>query len=166
MFEARLFIGMEFRAVLAEAFHGFVEGAAADTGEGFGFVCFAVGEKEVPDVGVEGDFGEEGRDGWEHGVLGLAQGGVIAEGIEVVDQAPGFVEGASGFVEIENNAFEGHAAAVLGQKRVDRGGGLFESRRDIGLDGVSFECGPADMEVGGEERMRHVRGVCLEKQKE
>ena len=145
--------------MLTEAFHGFVESAAADAGEGFGFVCFAVGEKEVPDVGVEGNFGEEGRDGWEHGVLGLAQGGVIAEGIEVVDQAPGFVEGASGFVEGEDDAFEGHAATVLGQKRVDRGGGLFESRRNIGLNGVRFESGPADMEIGSEERVRHVRGM-------
>lgn len=50
--------------MLTEAFHGFVEGAAADTGESFGFVCFAVGEEEVPDVGVEGDFGEKGRDRW------------------------------------------------------------------------------------------------------
>ena len=50
--------------MLAEAFHGFVEGAAADAGESFGFVCFAVGEEEVPDVGVEGDFGEKGRDRW------------------------------------------------------------------------------------------------------
>lgn len=110
--------------MLTEAFHGFVESAAADAGEGFGFFCFAVGEEEVPDVGVEGDFRKKGRDGREHGVLGFAQGRVIAEGIEVVDQTPGFIEGASGFVEGEDDAFEGHAATVLGQKRVDRGGGL------------------------------------------
>ena len=124
LFEARFFIGLKFGAMLTEAFHGFVEGTAANAGESFGFVCFAVGEKEVPDVGVEGDFRKKGRDGREHGVLGLAQGRVIAEGIEVVDQTPSFIEGASGFVEGQDNAFEGHAATVLGQKRVDRGGGL------------------------------------------
>ena len=102
--------------MLTEAFHGFVEGTAANAGESFGFVCFAVGEKEVPDVGVEWDFGEEGRDRRKHGVVGFAQGRVIAEGIEVVDEAPGFAEGASGFVEGEDDAFEGHAATVLGQK--------------------------------------------------
>ncbi len=100
--------------MLTEAFHGFVEGPAANAGESFGFVCFAVGEEEVPDVGVEGDFCKKGRDGREHGVVGLAQGGVIAEGIEMVDQTPSFIEGASGFVEGEDDAFEGHAAPVLG----------------------------------------------------
>lgn len=64
-----------------KALHAFAEGSFAQGGQFGCFLGFAVGDEEVPEVLVEGDFGEEGGDLWEHGVVCFAEGRGVAEGV-------------------------------------------------------------------------------------
>ena len=154
-FEALFFVRREFRAMLTETFHGFIQRTAADTGEGFGLFGFAVSEEQIPNVGIQGDFGVKRGDGGEHRVMSLPQGWRVAEGIEVVDEAPGLAEAAGGFVEGQDDGFKGQTPAVLGEESVNGSGGIFKGGADVCLNVLGGEGGPADVKVRGEERVGH-----------
>lgn len=74
----------------------------------------------------------------------------------MLDEPPGFVEQAGGFIQSEHDALEGHFPTILSDDGIEAQFRLGQSFTDIRLDVCGVEGGPANVEVLGEERVCHV----------
>ena len=107
---------------------------------------------------IERDFGKEGADFTQHGVVGLTQGRGIAQGVQVLDETPGLIELTRGFIQPDDHAIEVHLTPILVDEAVQIGLCLIESGGDVGFDTGAIEAGPADMKILSEKGLGHKVG--------
>ena len=112
--EAGAFLGGQVGAGLAEALDRLVAQAGPHAGGGAAGGGLGAGLQARPERGVEGDAGEEGGDLRQHGVVRLAQGGRIGDGLQVGDLAPGEVESLGGVLKGEEGVLESGGRGVSG----------------------------------------------------
>jgi hypothetical protein len=95
--------------------------------------------------------------------VGFAQGGTVADGVEVAHLAPGQAQFAGGGLQAEQDVLEGQLVAAQGLQRVEILLGGRQAGGEVGLDSVGRELAPADVKGGIEKRMVHARLQGLEK---
>ena len=100
---------------------------------------------------VEGEGGIEIGDVGEEFVDGLALGGVVRDGIEMLDAPPAAGEGFGGVLKGEEARCVGGLFRSLVGDGIDGFLRLGEGLADGGFDGIRGEGGPAGLEVGAEE---------------
>ena len=154
-FDALLFLRREIGAGLDEALHGLSERALLHGRELHGLLGFAVGDEQVPEMLVEWDFRKETADLRKHGVVRLAQRGGVAQRVEMLDEAPAFIQLPGGFIEREHDAFEGQLAAILLDHGVQLALRKVERLSDVRLNMVRRERGPAEMKIRLKEGVGH-----------
>jgi hypothetical protein len=130
-FEPRLLIGGQVGALLAEIRHGFIHEAPVLALQGRHRRQRGRSLEAQPDPDVQGDFGEKGRDLWQHGVVRVAQRRRIRHRGEVRDLGPGFVQQIGCL-------FQGEAGVLVIDRLHGQSGDA--GQRGLGVGEGRFDC--------------------------
>ena len=145
--------GGQIGSRVAEVRQGFLDETPLDRGKRGNFRAAAHRLDHRPQAVVQGERRVEISNLRQHLAERLALGGRVAHRVEVIEASPAIVELLGGVFEGKESGFIGRRSGILRADRLDVL--LRESKRvaDVRLDGFGNERGPADLEIGSEERV-------------
>ena len=151
--DAFLLPGGQIRSGVAEVRKGLLDEALLDCGKRGDFLTRTHRLDHRPQAVVQGERRVEISNLRQHLAERLALGGRVAHRVEVIEASPAIVELLGGVFEGKESGFIGRRSGILRADRLDVL--LRESKRvaDVRLDGFGNERGPADLEIGSEERV-------------
>ena len=147
-FKALFPVGRQVGPAGAEVCQSFLEITFLHPGEGLRFRRVGVGSQQVPERLVQHELREECGDLRQHFVVGPAQGGGIADCIQMPDFSPSFAECVGAVFKGEEGASEGHPPPVGAADLIEFGLGMSECEGDVRNDMFRTQGGPADMQRG------------------
>ncbi len=133
---------------IQEIGEGFLDVAALDFRKSGGFFAFRNGFQDIEKPGIEGEGGVEIGYFRQQAVEGFALGGVVRDGIEMVETPPTAGEGFGGVLKGEIAGPVGGPGGGLGRDFLDSVLRFSEGVTDGGDDGFRGEGGPFDLEGG------------------
>ncbi|MNZ69287.1 hypothetical protein D3C78_875810 [compost metagenome] len=169
---ALLLVGRQVDAGQAEVTQGVIEDGLLRHLETGGFGAAGQGLVGLEQRAVLAEFGPVLGQLGQAGLVGGAQLGVVAHGVQVAHRAPGTAQALAQLVQRQHQALPGRRAVLLLQQRGDGGAVVGEHRLDGGLDvlgadrGVGRQVEILQEGIAGAHGIHLLRlgGVCIEQQ--